>query len=135
VVKDAEQGWFLRINHINKYGTDPHYEKWCIHPKEPLIFLNLQGIPGSTCQLLGYSLESLKVDGTFLAKGFLQPNLQPEVGNDGYDAGAKILTSFFKRELTNFVTPDLRPLGKKIIECCICNGTMEEYLELIPMRM
>ncbi|MDF2841556.1 MAG: hypothetical protein K0Q99_2328 [Clostridia bacterium] len=304
VVMDAEQGWFLRINHINKYGTDPHYEKLCIHPKEPLIFLNIQGTPDSTCliwehtmdepgkpcsnprvimprefipdivnepveidlrsfgvrtppctkqkpsygimgmfhilppslawlwrlvaprgfdnpsiidtegmssegvgtywpfatgkmvdqanllldqiitasgtryvlipnqhvgiykvsfmpqwisreylarrgsakfrpeqlvesrcNLLGYSLETLKVDGTFLAKGFLQPNLQPEIGNDGYDAGAKILSDFFKKELQKYLTPELNPLGRQIIECCLRDGTMEEYLELIPMRM
>jgi hypothetical protein len=304
VVKDAEEGWFLRINHINKYGTDPHYEKLCIHPKEPLIFLNLQGTPGSTCliwehtmdepgkpcsnprvimprefvpdivnepvevdvrsfgvrtppctkekpsygimgmfhtlppslawlwrlvaprgydnpsitqtegmssegvgtywpfatgkmvdqanllleqiiassgtryvlipnqhvgaykvsfmpqwisreylarrgsakfrseqivesrcPLLGYSLESLKVDGTFIAKGFLQPNLQPEVGNEGYDAGAKILSDFFKRELMKYLTPDLNPLGRKIIECCLNDGKIEDYLEFIPMKM
>ena len=49
VVKDAEEGWFLRIDHIDKYGTDPHYERLCIHPKEPLIFLNLDGVPGATC--------------------------------------------------------------------------------------
>ena len=304
VVKDAEQGWFLRINHINKYGTDPHYERLCIHPKEPLIFLNLQGTPDSTCliwehtmdepgkpcsnprvimprefvpdivndaveidvrsfgvrtppctkekptygimgmfhilppslawlwrlvaprgydnpsiidtegmssegvgtywpfatgkmvdqanllldqivkasgtryvlipnqhvgaykvsfmpqwvsreylarrgsakfrpeqliesrcNLLGYSLESLKVDGTFLGQGFLQPNLQPEVGNEGYDAGAKILSDFFKRELAKYMTPELSPLGRKIIECCLRDGKMEEFLEFIPMRM
>ncbi|HYE11119.1 MAG TPA: DUF4914 family protein [Patescibacteria group bacterium] len=304
VVKDAEEGWFLRINHINKYGTDPHYEKLCIHPKQPLIFLNLQGTPGSTCliwehtmdepgkpcsnprvimpreyvpdivnepveidvrsfgvrtppctkekpsygimgmfhilppslawlwrlvaprgydnpsitetegmssegvgtywpfatgkmvdqanllleqiiaasgtryvlipnqhvgaykvsfmpqwisreylarrgsakfrseqlvesrcPLLGYSLESLKVDGTFIAKGFLQPNLQPEVGSEGYDAGAKILSDFFKRELAKYLTPELNPLGRQIIECCLRDGKMEEYLEFIPMRM
>lgn len=304
MVKDAEEGWFLRINHINKYGTDPHYEKLCIHPKEPLIFLNIQGTPGSTCliwehtmdepgkpcsnprvimprefvpdivnepveidvrsfgvrtppctkekpsygimgmfhilppslawlwrlvaprgfdnpsitetegmssegvgtywpfatgkmvdqanllldqivaasgtryvlipnqhvgaykvsfmpqwisreylarrgsakfrpeqliesrcPLMGYSLESLKVDGTFIAKGFLQPNLQPEVGNAGYDAGAKILSDFFKKELVKYMTPELNPLGKKIIECCLNDGTMEDYLELIPMKM
>jgi len=304
VVKDAEQGWFLRINHISKYGTDPHYEKLCIHPKEPLIFLNLQGIPDSTCliwehtmdepgkpcsnprvimprefvpdivnepveidvrsfgvrtppctkekptygimgmfhilppslawlwrlvaprgydnpsiidtegmssegvgtywpfatgkmvdqanllldqiinasgtryvlipnqhvgaykvsfmpqwvsreylarrgsakfrpeqliesrcNLLGYSLESLKVDGTFLGKGFLQPNHQPEVGNEGYDAGAKILSDFFKKELAKYMTPELNPLGREIIECCLRDGKMEEYLKFIPMRM
>lgn len=304
VVKDAEQGWFLRINHITQYGTDPHYEKLCVHPKEPLIFLNLQGIPGSTCliwehtmdepgkpcpnprvimprsfvpdivdepveidvrsfgvrtppctkekptygimgifhilppslawlwrlvaprgydnpsitdtegmssegvgsywpfatgkrvdqanllleqvintsgtryilipnqhigaykvgfmpqwiareylarrgsakfmqeqlvesrcPLLGYSLETLKVDGTFLPKVFLQPNLQPEICADGYDAGAKMLSDFFKRELAKFVSPDLNPLGKKIIECCICNGTLKDYIELLPMRL
>lgn len=304
VVMDAEQGWFLRINHINKYGTDPHYEKLCIHPKEPLIFLNLQGTPGSTCliwehtmdepgkpcsnprvimpreyvpdivnepveidvrsfgvrtppctkekpsygimgmfhilppslawlwrlvaprgfdnpsitetegmssegvgtywpfatgkmvdqanllldqivaasgtryilipnqhigaykvsfmpqwisreylarrgsakfrpeqlvesrcPLLGYSVDSLKVDGSYIAKGFLQPNLQPEVGNEGYDAGAAILTAFFKKELAKYLTPELKPLGRQIIECCLKDGTMEEYLELIPIRM
>ncbi|MCX8131828.1 MAG: DUF4914 family protein [Clostridia bacterium] len=304
IVKDAEEGWFLRINHINKYGTDPHYEKLCVHPKEPLIFLNLQGIPGSTCliwehtmdepgkpcpnprvimprrfipdivnepveidvrsfgvrtppctrekptygimgmfhilppslawlwrlvaprgydnpsitdsegmssegvgsywpfatgrridqanllleqvintsgtryilipnqhigvykvgfmpqwiareylarrgsakfrteqlvesrcSLLGYSLESLKVDGTFLPKAFLQPNLQPEIGFEGYDAGAKILSDFFKKELAKFISPELNPLGRKIIECCICNGTLNDYAQLIPMRL
>jgi hypothetical protein len=49
VVTDAEAAWFLRINHITQYGTDPNYEKLCIHPPEPLIFLNLQGQPGATC--------------------------------------------------------------------------------------
>lgn len=303
-VTDAEQGWFLRINHITKYGTDPQHEKLCIHPKEPLIFLNLQGVPGSTCliwehtmdepgkpcpnprvimprrlvpnvvdepveidvrsfgirtpsctrekpsygiigffhilppslawlwrlvaprghdnpsitdtvgmtsegvgsywpfatgkqvtqanlllkqivdtsntrfilipnqnvgvykvgfmpqwiareylarrgsarfkpeqlveakcPLLGYALDSLKVDGTFLPKGFLQVNHQPEVGNEGYEAGAKILRNFFKRELAKFVTPELDALGKKIIECCICDGTLNDYIDLIPMKL
>ncbi len=304
VVKDAEQGWFLRINHIRHYGTDPHYEYLCFHPKEPLVFINLQGIPGSTCilwehtmdtpeqpcpnprvimprrfvpdivdepvevdvrsfgvrtppctrenpsygimgifhilppslawlwrlvaprgydnpsiidtegmrsegvgsywpfatgrmvdqanllldqiksaaatryilipnqhvgayevgfmpqwvtreylarrgtakfrpeqiaesrcPLLGYSLESLKIDGNFLAKGLLQTNLQPEVGNEGYDAGAEILASFFKRELEKYLLPDLDPLGRKIIECCLSDGKQEEYLDFIHMRM
>ena len=41
VVKDAEDGWFLRVDHITSYGTSPQYEKLCIHPPEPLIFLNI----------------------------------------------------------------------------------------------
>ena len=304
VVKDAEQGWFLRINHIRHYGTDPHYEDLCFHPKEPLVFINLQGVPGSTCiiwehtmdtpeqpcpnprvimprrfvpdivdepvevdvrsfgvrtppctkenpsygimgmfhilppslawlwrlvaprgydnpsisdtegmhsegvgsywpfatgrmvdqanllleqiisaaatryilipnqhvgayevgfmpqwvtreylarrgtakfrpeqiaesrcPLLGYSLESLKIDGNFLPKGLLQTNLQPEVGNEGYDAGADILTSFFKRELEKYLLPDLDPLGRRIIESCLSDAKQEEYLEFIHMRM
>ena len=49
VVKDAEAGWFLRVNHITEYGTSPQHEKLCIHPKEPLIFLNMQASPNSTC--------------------------------------------------------------------------------------
>ncbi len=302
-VIDAEQGWFLRINHITKYGTDPQHESLCIHPKEPLIFLNLQGHPGSTCliwehtmdapgkpcpnprvimprrnvpnivnepveidvrsfgirtpsctkevpsygilgcfhilppslawlwrlvaprghdnpsitdtegmtsegvgsywpfatgkkvtqanlllnqitetsntrfvlipnqhvgvykvgfmpqwiareylarrgsakfapdqlveskcSLLGYALESLKVDGTYLPKGFLQVNHQPEVGTEGFEAGAKILNQFFKKELAKYVTPELDPLGKKIIDCCLSDGSLEDYMDLIPMK-
>ena len=304
VVKDAEQGWFLRINHITHYGTDPHYESLCIHPKEPLIFLNLQGQPNSTCliwehtmdapnkpcpnprvimprrfvpdivsepvevdvrsfgvrtpactkevptygilglfhilppalawlwrlvaprgfdnpsildsegmssegvgsywpfatgrmvdqanllleqimntpgtryilipnqhvgaykvsfmpqwiareylarrgsakfrpehlaearcSILGYALEALKVDGINLSKGYLQTNLQPEVGNEGYDKGAKILEDFFKDELKKFLLPDLHPLGQKIITCCLNDGTLNDYIELMPMRL
>lgn len=304
IVKDAEQGWFLRIDHITKYGTDPHLEKLTIHPKEPLIFLNIDGVPGSTCliwehtmdepgkpcpnprvimprrfvpsvvdepveidvrsfgvrtppctkekptygilglfhilppalawlwrlvaprghdnpsiidtvgissegvgsywpfatgkmvdqanlllrqiidttntryilvpnqhigaykvgfmpqwiareylarrgsakfkpeqlvesrcTLLGYSLASIKVDGTYLPKGFLEVNHQPEVGDEGYDAGAKILKGFFKKELEKFLSPDLEPLGKKIIECCIYEGTLKDYTEFIPMKL
>ena len=32
VVADAEDGWFLRINHIDGYGIDPHLEKLCVQP-------------------------------------------------------------------------------------------------------
>ena len=49
VVADAEEGWFLRINHIDRYGIDPHVEQLCVHPSEPLIFLNLHAVPGATC--------------------------------------------------------------------------------------
>ncbi|MBM7581870.1 hypothetical protein JOD02_000707 [Caldicoprobacter guelmensis] len=304
IVKDAEQGWFLRINHITQYGTDPLYEKITIHPPEPLIFLNLYGVPGATCliwehtmdapgkpcpnprvimprrfvpgviddpveidirsfgirtpactkekptygiiglfhilppalawlwrlvaprghdnpsitdtvgmssegvgsywpfatgkmvnhanillrqivatpntryilvpnqhigayrvgfmpqwitreylarrgsarfkpdqlvesrcALLGYALKAVKVEGKYIPKGLLEVNHQPEVGDEGYDAGAKILSDFFKRELAKFVTPELDPLGKKIIDCCMSDGTLKEYMELIPMRM
>lgn len=303
-VTDAENGWFLRINHITKYGTDPQHEKLCIHPKEPLIFLNLQGVPGSTCliwehtmdepnkpcpnprvimprrlvpnvvdepvevdvrsfgirtppctkekpsygiigcfhilppslawlwrlvaprghdnpsitdtvgmtsegvgsywpfatgkrvtqanlllqqiidtsntrfilipnqnvgaykvgfmpqwiareylarrgsarfnpdqlveskcPLLGFALDSLKVDGTFIPRGMLQVNRQPEVGNEGYEAGAKMLGDFFKKELSKFVTPELDELGKKIIDCCMNEGTLQDYIDLIPMKL
>ena len=48
IVSDAENAWFLRVNHINRYGTDPFLERLCIHPSEPLLFLNIQGAPDST---------------------------------------------------------------------------------------
>ncbi|TCK98478.1 uncharacterized protein DUF4914 [Natranaerovirga hydrolytica] len=303
VVKDAEAGWFLRFDHIKEYGTSPHHEKLCTHPPEPLIFMNMQAAPGSTCLiwehimdapgkpcpnprvimprnfvpgvvkeevevnvrsfgvrvppctkeqptygiigalhvlppalawlwrmvaprghgnpsivdtegmtsegvgsywpfatgkmvdqanllleqivntpdtkfvlvpnqhigaykvgfhpqwiarefmarrgsaefrdeqlnearcgLLGYSLNKLKVDGIDIPKGLLQTNLQLEVGEEGYDKGAKILTDFFKKELEKFLTPDLNPLGRQIIECCMNDGSLEDYVKLIPMN-
>lgn len=303
VIADAEDGWFLRFDGITEYGTEPFYEKICTHPSEPLVFLNMQGTPNSTCliwehtidsngkpcpnprvimprrlidhtvnqpievdvrsfgvrmppcsksmpsygimgmlhiippalawlwrlvaprghnnpsiiaseglqsegvgsywpfatgeyvaqanllleqilntpntryiiipnqhvgyykvgfmpewisreyiarrgsakfkpehliparlPLLGYCLDSLKVDGQYIRKAFLRPETQQEVGLDGYDEGAKILTDFFKAELIKFNKPELKPIGKKIIDCCFNDGTLEEYINLIPMR-
>ncbi|OPJ61300.1 DUF4914 family protein [Clostridium oryzae] len=302
VVEDAENGWFLRIDHINKYGTDPNIERMTIYPKEPLIFLNIDGKPEATCliwehtldapgkpctnprvilprtfienvavnepveidlrsfgvrtppsernnpnygiigifhvlppalawlwrlvaprghanpsvtstegmssegvgsywpfatgrrvdqanlllkqilstpethyvlipnqhigvykvgfmgqwiareylarrgnvhfkkeplvpsrcPLLGYALESLKIDGQSVPKDFLQVDLQDDNGVEGYDAGAEMLNEFFKSELQQFLTPDLDPLGKQIIEVCLRNGSLKEYVDLIP---
>ncbi|MEZ0537274.1 DUF4914 family protein [Caldicellulosiruptoraceae bacterium PP1] len=304
VVKDAEQGWFVRLDNITHYGTDPQLEKICIQPPEPLVFFNVVGVPGSTCliwehtmdepgkpcpnprvilprkfipnivdtpvdvdirsfgvrtppctkekptygivglmhiltpalawlwrlvsprgyanpsitdsealssegvgsywpfatgkkvkqanllleqilsfsntryilipnqyigaykvgfmpewiireylakrgstrfkqeqitpskcSLLGYSLESIKFEGTYIPKQLLQVDLQPEVGEDGFNKGMEILNKFFKKELKNFITDELDPLGKKIIECCMDNGTIEDYNSLIPTKL
>jgi hypothetical protein len=45
---DAERSWFIRVNHITKYGTDPHLEKMTIQPEGPLLFLNIQAQPDAT---------------------------------------------------------------------------------------
>jgi hypothetical protein len=50
-VVDAEEAWFLRVNHIDHYGVDPVYERLSIHPEEPLVFMNMQATPGATCLL------------------------------------------------------------------------------------
>lgn len=305
VVTDGEEGWFLRVDHITEYGTDPHYEKMCIHPQLPLVFLNMRATPDATCllwehtideergkpcpnprvimprafvpniidepvevdirsfgvrapmctkeepsygimgmfhilppalawiwrlvaprghanpsildsdggmksegvgsywpfatgkmvdqanllleqilatpntryilipnqhigaykvgfmsqwvareylarrgsvqfrpeqlqvsrcPLLGYSLENLKVDGMDLPKVLLRTHLQPEIGEEGYDKGATILSNFFKEELRKYLTPELHPLGRQIIECCLRDGSLEEYVDLISIK-
>lgn len=45
---DAEDAWFVRVNHITEYGTDPHLEQIAIHPRKPLLFLNIDAKPGAT---------------------------------------------------------------------------------------
>lgn len=47
-VMDAEEAWFVRVNHITRYGIDPAIEELTIHPEEPLLFLNMDAKPDST---------------------------------------------------------------------------------------
>ncbi|MCX7956790.1 MAG: DUF4914 family protein [Endomicrobia bacterium] len=48
-VFDAEKAWFVRVDHIKHYGTNPSLEKLSIHPPRPIIFLNIYAVPNSTC--------------------------------------------------------------------------------------
>ena len=50
-------------------------------------------------------------------------------------AGAKILTDFIKEQVAQFVCDDLDPLGKEIIDCCLHDGTLDDYLALTPMKL
>lgn len=303
VVKDAEAGWFIRINHIEKYGTDPNLETMSIHPKKPLIFFNIEGQPDATCllwehiedkpgkrcpnprvilpresfrgiqsepleidyrsfglrtppcskenpsfgifgilhllppalawlwrlvaprgfsnpsildsddmvsegvgsywpfatgrrvdqanllleqivntpktrytlipnqhigvwqvgfmpqwvsreylarrgqasfkreklspgrcSLAGYTISDMQFEGSIINDRFLEVNLQPEVGNEGYDKGAEMLYDFFIKELSLYLVPDLNPLGRQIIECCMSHGTIEDYEKLIVAK-
>ncbi len=84
------------------------------------------------CPLLGYSIYQLEVEGHAVPRWFLQVNTQPEVGDEAYDAGASILNDFFRKCLSEFVDePDLDPLGKKIVQCCLDGGNVADYEALI----
>ncbi len=85
----------------------------------------------SRCPLLGYAFTSMQVEGTPIPNIFLQTDKQPEVGEDGYDKGAEILRQFFVKELQKFRHPDLDPLGKDIINCCLDGGTVQDYESLL----
>ncbi len=47
-VMDAEDAWFVRVNHITRYGIDPDLEELTVHPPQPLLFLSIDAQPGST---------------------------------------------------------------------------------------
>jgi hypothetical protein len=84
--------------------------------------------------ILGYCLESLKLDGQYIRKSLLRPETQTSVGTDGYDKGAKMLTDFFKHELKKYDEPILNPMGKQIIDLCNNDASLEDYLKVIPMK-
>ncbi len=83
------------------------------------------------CPLLGYTLKNMQVEGAFIPHWFLRTELQPEVGPEGYDSGARLLEEFFHRELRTFLHADLDPLGRRIIECCLDGGQVEDYATLL----
>ena len=86
------------------------------------------------CPLFGYSLDEMKIDGQDIRLSWLRPELQSRVGEDGYDECAKILTDFFKEELQQFLVPELDPRGREIIELCMNDAPLSEYLKLTPIK-
>lgn len=83
--------------------------------------------------LLGYELNYLTIEGAKIPSRFLKVYRQTEVEETGYDAGAEILSEFFKAELPKYLTPELSPLGRKIIKACLSDASVEEYLKLVPI--
>ncbi len=93
-------------------------------------FLSDQLVP-ARCQLLGYTLRDIRIEGITVPRQFFQVDHQPEVGPDAYDIGAQILTEFFHEQISKFLQPDLNPVGRKIIECCLSNAEAKEYEQFI----
>ncbi len=89
----------------------------------------------SRCPLLGFTPGYIVVEGRTIGSQFFQVERQPEVGIEAYDAGAQILSDFFKRELSQFLVPDLLPSGRKIIECCLQDGTLDDYANMLEMPL
>ncbi len=86
----------------------------------------------SRCPLLGYSLNGMRIEGVPIISQFLQVETQPEVGREGYDAGAAQLQEFFVHHLQSFLTPTLDAKGREIVECCLRGGSVDEYAALLP---
>ena len=88
----------------------------------------------SRCSLLGYAMHQLHVEGQQVARWFLQVDTQPEVGEEAYDIGAGMLRDFFISCLDEFNNKDLDPVGQKIIQCCLDNGSVHDYESILPVE-
>jgi hypothetical protein len=86
------------------------------------------------CPLLGYELNYLTIEGAKIPSRFLQVYKQDEMGKAGYDEGAAKLYDFFKEELAQYLTPELNPVGREIIEACLRGATVAEYEELLNLE-
>jgi len=47
-VLDAEESWFIRVDQITRYGTEPDLEALTLAPPKPLEFFNIDAVPGGT---------------------------------------------------------------------------------------
>ncbi len=88
---------------------------------------------GARCPLLGYELNFLTIEGAKIPSRFLKVYKQDEVGKEGYDQGADKLYDFFRTELAQYLTDDLHPKGREIIEACLRGATIEEYESFITI--
>ena len=55
--------------------------------------------------------------------------------HENIEVSKDILTDFIKEQVAQFVCDDLDPLGKEIIDCCLHDGTLDDYLALTPMKL
>ncbi len=85
------------------------------------------------CPLFGYTLTEMVIDGQTIRPTLLRPEFQSQVGEAAYDAGAATLQSFFASELQQFLTDELDPLGREIIEAVLAGAGVERYEELTPI--
>lgn len=88
-------------------------------------------VMASRCPLLGWHPNNIVVEGRQIGAWFFEVDKQPEVGEAAYDQGAEMLSKFFHSELRQFLVDDLDPLGREIIDCCLSNGTLGDYKQLI----
>lgn len=148
----------VRINHANMllkqiietprttYTLVPnqHIGVWHVGFKPQLLmreYLTRRGVARfrsdqyqpARCSLLGYELNYVTIEGSKIPSRFLKVYNQAEVGTEGYDAGAEILTKFFKEELQKYLKEDLLQTGKRIIDACLSDASVEEYNEIVPM--
>ena len=57
-VRDGEDAWFVRVNHIDHYGVDVQLERLTAEPPAPLLFLNIDAVPGSRALIWEHTVDA-----------------------------------------------------------------------------
>ena len=99
-----------------------------LYGKKPILRNMLKP---SKYPLLGYVLKNIELPDVVVPQEFVEVNLQPEVGDEAYKKGAKMLDDFFREELKKYLTPELDPLGREIIEAFMRGASIEEYEKML----
>ena len=84
------------------------------------------------CTLLGMHCATIQVEGQRIGQRFFDVSKQPEVGEAAYDEGARMLTEFFHKCIRDFLTEELDPQGRAIIDVCLSGGSIDDYDQFTP---
>jgi hypothetical protein len=95
------------------------------------LFFHTEAIGPARCSLLGYAPRRVVIEGQVFEDWWFNVDRQAEVGEEAYDAGAKLLLEFFAKTLKPFMTDELDPLGRKIIDCALNGGTLADFNKFI----
>ena len=99
------------------------------------VNMKMDRLSPARCELMGYALNEMKVDGQRISSRFLRPERQESLGEEGYDKGAEILYDFFGKVLAEYNLDEMDPTGRRIIECFHDHGSVEDYCGIIPLGL
>ena len=99
------------------------------------VNMKMDRLSPARCELMGYALNEMKVDGQRISSRFLRPERQESLGEEGYDKGAEILYDFFGKVLADYNLDEMDPTGRRIIECFHDHGSVEDYCGIIPLGL
>jgi hypothetical protein len=95
------------------------------------LLFHTEAIGPARCALLGYAPRRVVIEGQAFEDWWFNIEKQAEVGEEAYDAGAKMLLDFFAQTLKPFMTDELDPLGRRIIDCALNGGTLSDFNKFI----
>ena len=99
------------------------------------VNMKMDRLSPARCELMGYALNEMKVDGQRISSRFLRPERQEHLGEAGYDKGAEVLYDFFAKVLAEYDLTEMDETGRRIIECFNDRGSVEDYCSIIPLGL
>lgn len=87
------------------------------------------------CALFGYALDEMKLDGQFVRQTFLRPETRPSSAPRATTPARRSSPISSRSRSRSSSATISTPLGKEIIDCCLHDGTLDDYLALTPMKL
>lgn len=84
--------------------------------------------------LFGFEMYQMTLEGIRIPSKLLLPYKQDNMSIETYEDGINDYYIIFKEILSSYLSDALDPLGIKIIETFLSEGTIEDFIDLIPKK-